>query len=79
MDQARGIQKALALMVDSVKKDVKNPEERIFAIAHCNNLSRAGFVKDEVMKRIPFKDCIIVDTAGVSTMYAGDGGIIISY
>ena len=79
LDQARGIQKALALMVDSVKKDVKNPEERIFAIAHCNNLSRAGFVKDEVMKRIPFKDCIIVDTAGVSTMYAGDGGIIISY
>lgn len=79
LDQARGIQKALGIMVDSVEKDVKNPEERIFAIAHCNNPERAEFVREEVLKRVSFKDCIIVDTAGVSTMYAGDGGIIISY
>lgn len=79
LDQARGIQKALGLMVESVEKDVKNPESRIFAIAHCNNAARAQFVKEEVLKRVPFKGCIIVDTAGVSTMYAGDGGIIISY
>ncbi len=79
LDQARGIQKALGIMVDSVEKDVKNPEERIFAIAHCNNLERAKYVREEILKRVSFKDCIIVDTAGVSTMYAGDGGIIISY
>ncbi|SHJ80398.1 EDD domain protein, DegV family [Anaerocolumna jejuensis DSM 15929] len=79
LDQARGIQKALGIMVDSVEKDVKNPEERIFAIAHCNNAERAKFVREEILKRVSFKDCIIVDTAGVSTMYAGDGGIIISY
>lgn len=79
LDQARGIQKALSIMVDSVVKDVKNPEERIFGIAHCNNYARAQYVKEEVMKRVPFKECFIVDTAGVSTMYAGDGGIVISY
>lgn len=79
LDQARGIQKALGVMVESVEKDVKNPEERIFAIAHCNNFIRAQYVKEEILKRVPFKDCIIVQTAGVSTMYAGDGGIIISY
>lgn len=79
LDQARGIQKALGIMVDSVEKDVKKPEERIFAIAHCNNLERAMYVRDEVLKRVHFKDCIIVSTAGVSTMYAGDGGIIICY
>ncbi|MGN6713362.1 DegV family protein [Anaerocolumna jejuensis] len=79
LDQARGIQKALGIMVDSVEKDVKNPEERIFAIAHCNNPERAEFVREEILKRVSFKDCIIVNTAGVSTMYAGDGGIIISY
>jgi len=36
-------------------------------------------VKDEILKRVSFKDFFIVDTKGVSTMYAGDGGIIISY
>ncbi|MGB8455304.1 MAG: DegV family protein [Anaerocolumna sp.] len=79
LDQARGIQKALILMARLVEQDVINPEERTLAIAHCNNYSRALFVKDEILKRIPFKDNFIVDMAGVSTMYAGDGGIIVSY
>ncbi len=58
---------------------MKNAEERTVAIAHCNNYNRALFVKDEILKRVPFKDSFIVDTAGVSTMYAGDGGIIVCY
>lgn len=79
LDQARGIQKALILMASLIEQDVKNAEERTIAIAHCNNYNRALFVKDEILKRVPFKDSFIVDTAGVSTMYAGDGGIIVSY
>ncbi len=79
LDQARGIQKALVLMASLIEQDVKNAEERIVGIAHCNNYNRALFVKDEILKRVPFKDSFIVDTAGVSTMYAGDGGIIVCY
>lgn len=79
LDQARGIQKALILMASHIEQDVKNPEERTLGIAHCNNYSRALFVKDEILRRVPFKESFIVDTAGVSTMYAGDGGIIVSY
>ena len=79
LDQARGIQKALILMASLIEQDVKNAEERTVAIAHCNNYNRALFVKDEILKRVPFKDSFIVDTAGVSTMYAGDGGIIVCY
>ncbi len=79
LDQARGIQKALILMSNLIEQDVKNAEERIVGIAHCNNYNRALFVKDEILKRVPFKDGFIVDTAGVSTMYAGDGGIIVCY
>lgn len=79
LDQARGIQKALILMASLIEQDVKNAEERIVGIAHCNNYNRALFVKEEILKRVPFKDSFIVDTAGVSTMYAGDGGIIVCY
>lgn len=79
LDQARGIQKALVLMASLIEQDVKNAEERIVGIAHCNNYNRALFVKEEILKRVPFKDSFIVDTAGVSTMYAGDGGIIVCY
>ncbi len=79
LDQARGIQKALMLMTCLIEQDVQKPEERTLAIAHCNNYTRAMFVKDEILKRVPFKDSFIVDTAGVSSMYAGDGGIIVCY
>ncbi|MDD3173693.1 MAG: DegV family protein [Herbinix sp.] len=79
LDQARGIVKALLQMVKIIEQDVVKPQERIIGISHCNNYERALFVKDEILKRIPFKDCFIVDTAGVSTMYANDGGIITVY
>lgn len=79
LDQARGIQKAIILMATLIEQDVKKPEERVLAIAHCNNYNRALFFRDEVLKRVHFKDSFIVDTAGVSTMYAGDGGIIVCY
>lgn len=79
LDQARGIDKALLLMANMVKEDAYKPEERTLGIAHCNNYERAVFVKNEILKRVSFKDFFIVDTKGVSTMYAGDGGVIISY
>ncbi len=79
LDQARGIVKALVQMAKAIEADVIKPSERILGIAHCNNRERAEFVKEEILKRIPFKDCFIVDTAGVSSMYASEGGIITAY
>ncbi|MHB8131672.1 MAG: DegV family protein [Mobilitalea sp.] len=79
LDQARGIVKALVLMAKAIEQDVLKPQERILGISHCNNYERALFVKDEILKRVPFKDCFIVDTAGVSSMYANEGGIITAY
>ncbi len=79
MDQARGITKALNLMAKCIEADAIKPAEKILGIAHCNNRERAEFMKVEVLKRIPFKDCFIVDTAGVSSLYANDGGIIAAY
>lgn len=79
LDQARGIVKALILMAKAIEQDVIKPQEKILGIAHCNNYERALFVKDEILRHVPFKDCMILDTAGVSSMYANDGGIIVAY
>jgi DegV family protein with EDD domain len=79
VDQARGIVKALTQMAKAIEQDVLKPSERILGISHCNNHERAIYVKEEILKRIPFKDCFIVDTAGVSSMYANEGGIITAY
>jgi DegV family protein with EDD domain len=75
--QGRGMKRALAKMVDAVLEVTKNYEDRIIAISHCNCRERAEYVKELIEKAVKFKKIIIVDTAGVSSMYASDGGIII--
>lgn len=74
--QARGINKALDLMVKELVAASKNCEQKILGISHCNCPERAQFVKEKIQKLAKFKDVIVLNTAGVSTMYANDGGII---
>lgn len=76
LGQARGMQKSLRKMVEAMAAEVKNPEEKVLAISHCNNRERAEFVKEEVKKLLKVKDILILDTAGVSSLYAAEGGII---
>jgi DegV family protein with EDD domain len=75
----RGTKKALKKMVEEVGSRVSDYENRIFGISHCNCLERALLVKEEIEKRYPFKKIIIADTAGVGTMYANDGGVVIAF
>lgn len=77
VEQARGMNKALIRMVELVDVAVSNQEEKTLAIAQCNNMERALFVKKEIEARCHFKEILIFDTAGVSSMYANDGGIIV--
>lgn len=76
--QARGMKKAIVKLVDQVVKDLKNPDEKVLALAHCNCPERALQVKEMLLEKVPLKDVIILDTRGISTMYANDGGVIVA-
>lgn len=78
LGQARGMKKALNKMVEDMLKVTKNCENRVLAIAHCNCPERAEFVKEAIEKVAKFKKIVIVNTAGVSSMYANDGGLIMA-
>ncbi|MCC8067549.1 MAG: DegV family protein [Clostridiales bacterium] len=77
LDQARGINKALVKMVDYIVDQVENPAEKILGVSNCNCPERGRMVLEAITKRIKVRDVIFVDTAGISTMYANDGGIIV--
>lgn len=77
LGQGRGMRRALAKMTDQIVSDGKETQEKILAIAHCNCPERAAEVERMIEERIPVKASFIVDTAGISTMYANDGGIIV--
>lgn len=77
LGQARGIRRATAKMADYIVRDGKKTEKKVLAIAHCNCPERAKEVERMLLDRISVQDSFIVDTAGISTMYANDGGIIV--
>ena len=77
LTQARGMNRALVRMVEAIAEKAERAEEKILAISHCNCPGRAQMVKEAILERLKLKDIIILDTAGISSMYAGDGGIIV--
>ena len=77
--QARGMKKALAKMVEHMGSEGRDPTRRQFVISHCNCYERAVYVKELIKKHLHAEDVDIVDTKGVSSLYACDGGIIVSY
>lgn len=76
--QAIGIKKGLAKMVDYVAKEIKEAEKKRIIITHCNCPDRAEFVKRLILDKIKCREIMILETAGVSSMYANDGGVIIA-
>jgi len=76
LGKARGMGKALKQMVEDMMNRTKDYENRILAISHCNCPDRAKAVKEDIEKVASFKKIIVVDTAGISSMYASDGGVI---
>ena len=78
LDQARGIDKALRKMAQWVTKQAVDPGHKTLAIAHTNCPDRARKVKEIICSLIDVKDVYVVNTAGVSSTYAGDGGVIIA-
>ncbi len=78
LDQARGMNRALEKMIKYILDRTKDCENRVLAISHCNCLERAKAVKEKLEKVAKFKEIIIINTAGVSSMYANEGGVIIA-
>ena len=78
IDQARGINKALIKLVEHVVEKSVDSANRILAISHCNCEERAQLVKKALLAKMKVKDVILLNTAGISSLYASDGGIIVS-
>ncbi len=76
--QTIGIKKALAKMADLTIQEMPDPADRRLIITHCNAPERAELVRDIVLAKISVKECILMDTRGVSSLYASDGGVIVT-
>lgn len=78
-DKARGSKRAIRKLIEKVGEKGENLEDKILGIAHCNALEKAEYIKKEAAKKYNFRDIIIVETAGISTVYANEGGIVLAF
>mgnify|MGYP000930499930 FL=1 len=78
LDQARGINKGLQRMCDIAVKEAGDTTGKRAVVCHVNNPERGEYVKQELAKRADFKEIVVTDAAGVATVYANDGGIVLA-
>ena len=79
LDKARGYNKAVAKLIDMIKAEKADFENRILGISHAKCLEKAKKLRDTICAQIPFKDSIILDMSGLITAYANRGGMVIAY
>lgn len=77
--QGIGMKKALNKLVDVIIKNGGELDKKRIIISHCNNQSRAEDVRKMLQAKVHAPNIMIMATRGLSSLYANDGGIIVTY
>lgn len=78
-EQVRGKKKAYNRLIDLIGEESTDFKNKVLGIAHINAKEKAEKLKEEIENRYDFKDIIIFEGGGLSTVYADDGGIVVCY
>lgn len=76
--QALGIKKAMKKLQDTLLAEAENLKNKNIVITHCNCFERAEELKKRILEVVQVKAIYIMDTMGVSSMYANVGGVIVT-
>ena len=79
VENVRGSKRAFKRLADIIGESGVKFEERTLAISHANAIKLGESLRKEIQEKYNFKDVILVKTAGLSSGYAYDGGIILSF
>ena len=79
VESVRGYKRAFTRFIEIIGEQGERLEDKVIGIAHCNCRERAEEFKSELLKKYKFKDIIIVETAGLSSVYTNQGGIIVAF
>ena len=78
-EQVRGKKKAFNRLIEIIGEEGTDIKNKVIGITHVNAREKAEKLKEEIKNRYDFKDIIIFEEGGLSTIYADDGGIVVSF
>ena len=79
LEKVRGKKKAFRKLVDMIGEENVDYENTILGITHVNALEKAQKLKEDILKKYPFKEIMIFEARGISTVYADDGRIVVAF
>ena len=79
VENVRGSKRVFKRLVELIGESNEKFDNRVLGISHVNAEDKALELKAEIEELYNFKDVIVLDTAGLSTAYANDGGIILVF
>lgn len=77
--QVRGMNRGISKLFHQITEDNKEYVWERMVISHCCNEEMAIELKTKLKKEFPDRVIQIASTGGVSSLYAGRGGIIVAY
>lgn len=77
--KCRGMKHMLQQLLSLVENSGKDTRGENLVISHCNNPGLAQQLSDMIKERCDFKKIYIVPTAGLSSLYADDHGVILAF
>ncbi len=75
----RGSNRAFKELIKVVKEQAEKKSRTLLSITHVNNEERANMLKTELEKLDIFKRIVVVNACGLSTVYADNEGIVVSF
>lgn len=78
LDKALSIKQTLNKMISYIVADGSH-NGKTLVISHCNCYDRAFWLKSQIERLCDFATILIVETRGIATVYADNGGIVCAY
>ncbi|MDR3598574.1 DegV family protein [Clostridium sp.] len=78
-EQVRGQKKAYNRLIEIIGEETTDFKNKILGIGHINARDKAEKLKEAIGNKYNFKDIVIFEGGGLSTVYADDGGIVVCY
>ena len=75
----RGSANVASKLLDCITQCNRKTQGDVLIISHCNNLSLAEELRDKAREMFDFGRILILETKGLSSLYACDKGIILSF
>ena len=79
VEKVRGTKRAMQKLVDLIAEGGSNLEKKICGIAHINCLEKAQQLYETIRERFNFRDVIIFEASGITTVYGNEGGLVIAF